>query len=497
MPKRHSLARTAATSLAIAVILAAVTSPLHSEIFSGSAAAAGTLTTRPPASGAPGARDPGEAPIGHAASITHDTGCTAAGCHAPLASTRWVHAPVATSNCAACHTAVGEPEAHEFAPIKDDSESCAACHAFGDSPVSVHLPFAAGSCGDCHNPHGGDRKSFIRTDTSGALCATCHDDVSHTFGHPPVDRGDCLTCHDPHQSRHEALLVRSQEQLCFTCHRDMDHLGVLTITRRDGHPPFMHEPMLDPGCTACHLPHGGEAVGMLAQNQRTLCLSCHESTVHDLPLAQSVHGAFQGESSCTQCHEPHAGDHESMLVASPFDLCMRCHDETITLKSGEVLPNMKQVIEESPVVHAPAANGDCASCHAPHFSPQKSLLRVNYPDRDYQKFDVESYAMCLECHDPSLVTEPYSSVTGFREGDLNLHYMHVNREKGRSCRICHQPHAGALPKLMREEFPFGSGGWNLPIGFAPTETGGTCTSACHEPRWYNNTYSPELERRAP
>jgi len=45
------------------------------------------------------------------------------------------------------------------------------------------------------------------------------------------------------------------------------------------------------------------------------------------------------------------------------------------------------------------------------------------------------------------------TATGFRDGDVNLHYVHVNREKkGRSCRACHDIHAGNDNKLMREPY---------------------------------------------
>ena len=49
--------------------------------------------------------------------------------------------------------------------------------------------------------------------------------------------------------------------------------------------------------------------------------------------------------------------------------------------------------------------------------------------------------------------------------------------------------AGRLPMLMRESFPFGPGGRDMPIGLVKTETGGSCASACHEKRWYDNTYA--------
>jgi len=46
--------------------------------------------------------------------------------------------------------------------------------------------------------------------------------------------------------------------------------------------------------------------------------------------------------------------------------------------------------------------------------------------------------------------------------------------------------------LMRESFPFGPGGWDMPLGFVKTDEGGFCIAACHEQRWYDNTYTLDL-----
>ena len=45
-------------------------------------------------------------------------------------------------------------------------------------------------------------------------------------------------------------------------------------------------------------------------------------------------------------------------------------------------------------------------------------------------------------------------LTGFRDGDVNLHYLHVNREeKGRTCRTCHEMHGSDLPNHMASGVP--------------------------------------------
>ena len=79
-----------------------------------------------------------------------------------------------------------------------------------------------------------------------------------------------------------------------------------------------------------------------------------------------------------------------------------------------------------------------------------------------------------------------TTLTDFRTGDLNLHYVHVNRKKkGRSCRACHETHAASKEKQIRDSVPFGPGGWELPIGFEKTNSGGSCAPGCHRPYAYD------------
>ena len=74
-------------------------------------------------------------------------------------------------------------------------------------------------------------------------------------------------------------------------------------------------------------------------------------------------------------------------------------------------------------------------------------------------------------------------MTGFRNGDANLHYLHVNREKGRSCRACHDEHASDQPKHIRESVPFGR--WVMRTQYTKTDTGGGCMTGCHTPYKYD------------
>jgi len=423
----------------------------------------------------------------------HD-GCLTSGCHAQLRQTRWVHGPVAVGACWTCHEAVGEDEEHRFEPVGEDGSACLSCHSFDSEAEYAHEPFSLGACGDCHTPHGGERRSYLRNRAPSELCVSCHDQTQVRHAHPPVERGDCLVCHNPHESRHENLLAISEEMLCFGCHKDQSDAFAAPADPGDT-PRLAHEALVDGGCRACHLSHGTDQPAMLNDVQRAVCTNCHEDLHDGMDAAISIHGAFEGEASCTLCHTPHASEFEGLLCAAPVDLCLGCHSAEIVTPSGDLIANISELIDSAPFVHEPAAEGDCTACHSPHFSAERALLRNRYPQQAYAEFDPDAFAMCIKCHDPALVENEFTTATDFREGEQNLHYVHVHREKGRACGICHEPHAGQLPKLMRESFPFGPGDWPMPIGFVKTDTGGSCMSACHEERWYDNTYSLDLFRR--
>ena len=105
-------------------------------------------------------------------------------------------------------------------------------------------------------------------------------------------------------------------------------------------------------------------------------------------------------------------------------------------------------------------------------------------------FDEKAYALCFECHEAAAFTdEETDSTTAFRNGQRNLHYLHVNRAvKGRTCRACHDPHASKNEKHIVESVPFGK--WRIPIKFESTSTGGSCQPGCHRPERYDREQPP-------
>jgi predicted CXXCH cytochrome family protein len=154
--------------------------------------------------------------------------------------------------------------------------------------------------------------------------------------------------------------------------------------------------------------------------------------------------------------------------------------------SGRKLQNIKKVLDTSKFKHGPIREGDCMACHQAHGSVNFRLLKKDFPQSFYDAFDMKNYDLCFSCHEQSLVMhERTTTLTRFRNGDLNLHYVHVHQEvKGRTCRACHEVHASNLPAHIRKEVPFGKRQWLLPLNVELTQAGGRC-SGCHRPMGYD------------
>lgn len=95
------------------------------------------------------------------------------------------------------------------------------------------------------------------------------------------------------------------------------------------------------------------------------------------------------ERNCKKCHDASTIGSSSILQQAR---CFKCHDNEFVSKK---------------YVHGPVAIESCTSCHVPHSSKYKSLLKLSGRD------------MCIQCHD-----------------DTNFQKDHP-----RECLSCHVPHS--------------------------------------------------------
>lgn len=414
--------------------------------------------------------------ISNAAVRVDNKKCT--DCHSKINKGKYVHGPTAVGQCTICHVKTGR---HKFKPLSMQiSGLCFKCHNKKnfESDKHVHGAVKAGLCTQCHNPHHSKYKFLLRNKQPG-LCFKCHSKkmVDKKFIHGPVALGTCTVCHNPHQSNFPKMLMAKGNNVCFTCHTDKA-IGVKTAK-------FVHTPVKK-SCVSCHSPHATNYKYQLkAPGRKALCLECHKKKKAWIAEVKTKHGALKTKKGCLACHNPHFSNYPYQLIKQPMALCLSCHDKRIKATDGTMITNMKAFFAKYKDWHGPIKQKDCTACHNPHGSNNFRMLRKYFPPTFYAPFAVKNYALCFMCHEKSLVLTPRTTtLTGFRNGSQNLHYVHVNKPvKGRTCIACHSPHATNNPFHIRNSVPFGA--WALPIGFKETKNGGSCSPGCHVTRYFN------------
>ena len=403
--------------------------------------------------------------------------CTNSGCHAQQLDHKFLHGPTAIHSCDSCHE-YSDPKAHKFLLKRTGADLCAFCHidkTGKDEPI-VHDPVAKADCTGCHDPHGSNSRQMLKKDTVAQTCITCHKD---TLAHPVVHKpaaDKCTECHKPHSASHAKLLTMDPRALCISCHEDVGK------TATDS--PHRHAPATD-DCMKCHWPHASKNPRILKAPAQVLCTSCHEEVGQKVTDAPHPHGAATDERSCLNCHLAHGSEHAMQLKNDPVAACMECHQKPVKTSSGRTVAAVSEIMAKGAHLHGPIAKGDCSACHAVHGGDQDNLLIHPYSTGFYLPFSQESYSLCFACHDSRLAaSETSDGITGFRDGNKNLHWLHVAKSsQGRSCGACHNPHAGQNASLIADSVAFGQ--WKLPINFKPTDAGGSCAPGCHKPATYD------------
>jgi predicted CXXCH cytochrome family protein len=274
-------------------------------------------------------------------------------------------------------------------------------------------------------------------------------------------------------------------ELCFSCH---------IITKEElTEFEHVHEPAKG-NCFGCHDPHGADNRDMLKAQAPELCYPCHEDIKKLAEESKHKHNVVGEPGGCLKCHTPHASTVPSGLKQVPMNLCISCHDKPVGLDKDDVMKPFTDEVANKKFMHGPVGQKDCKGCHITHGSNHFRLLMKEYPPQFYSPFKKSNYDLCFSCHEETLVqTAETASLTDFRNGSSNLHYLHVNKERrGRTCRSCHATHASSLPKHIRETVPYGV--WDLPIQFTKTETGGSCKPGCHVPYAYDRNHAVEYKK---
>lgn len=310
-------------------------------------------------------------------------------------------------------------------------------------------------------------------------CLDCHKKmVSKSNVHGPTAT-DCNSCHESNGQKHPQDKVKGFKQfatssaLCYSCHTELES---------EFQKKYAHKPVKNGSCTSCHDAHSSNESKLLTSKIPNLCLDCH-TEFEERTTAKSIHTpSFEG-NACMQCHDPHASNERKLITTDNINkLCLTCHNKVINKKDGIKLANIENILKESTHIHK-AVVGGCTSCHNAHYSERNLLFIENFPAGIYAKGIEDNFTLCFQCHDTELLnSEKTMTATSFRSGNLNLHYLHVNKEKGRNCNSCHDVHAANNTKLIAKTVKFGK--WNMPLNYVGNDNGGTCATGCHKEQKY-------------
>ncbi|MBI2967806.1 MAG: hypothetical protein HYY40_08335 [Bacteroidetes bacterium] len=396
-------------------------------------------------------------------------------CHGKIIAQEVIHP--ATETCDKCHQSNGQPHPLEnvmgFSMAATVPELCYNCHDPKNTKKNIHSPVVEGKCLTCHTPHSSPEFFLLKQYPPSMVCKECHDlkGTEKKVTHPPVAEGKCNKCHNPHQSDEDHFLKSETSRLCIKCHKKQGE------ELKDGnvHPPFRNN------CALCHKPHGSNENKLLDMSPPELCFYCHDDMKNKVEKSSTVHGAVTENKGCVNCHSPHASAQPMFLHNEPKELCLNCHNKTMT-SGNRTISNINELLQKGKSVHEAINKNGCIACHDPHASSNSKLLIKPMPEGSYAPASDENFALCFTCHKSELIENEISVSTGFRNGDKNLHFVHIHGKKGRSCNICHNPHGSLNDHLIKEKTKFGS--WEMPMNYKSSESGGSCLPGCHVERKY-------------
>lgn len=328
------------------------------------------------------------------------------------------------------------------ASVVQAAKTCYDCHKKQKqeytSRKNVHEPVKSEKCESCHKRHGFSQ-TLVLVATDNELCFSCHKDLKEKFAsgtiHFPVEKGVCWDCHNPHASDKTALLRGAPAETadpssCLMCH-DENLAPSLKATHQ-------HKPFAELQCLTCHDAHNSQHAGLLKQEPAALCMSCHQKDEKQIAVAHA--GKNTEALSCIDCHSGHSSSDQGLLsdqTHSPFAAgdCETCHalpdtSGTVVFAEGTTKNSICSACHEDqakselqPFPHAGVTADNCADCHKPHSSRFGPLLVK------------EEGKICQDCHSDILTAS-----------DKGKHLPALLGECGK----CHEVHGSDKPHLLKK-----------------------------------------------
>jgi hypothetical protein len=300
-----------------------------------------------------------------------------------------------SENCAECHAPILNTEMHTLhaaaftnalfvADGGQSNSSCVACHTVGfDLPTGfvsqTKTPHLAGvQCENCHGPaanhaaNPGDPSVVPRVEVASQVCGGCHNDPCH----PTFDEWQTSAHAQVVEDFNATNLIDS----CGRCHSGSVRLSLLETNA-------LPTGDADIGivCTTCHDPHQTNAYPAQLRNP--------VASTNDYFM--STNGTFLSQYNpqinlCAQCHN-HAGASWTNNAYEPH------HSLQYNMLLGTIGELESGLAPYQPGSHALLITNQCVGCHM----QTTPFVSQTQPAVTGHSLKVETYAVCLPCHDLS------------------------------------------------------------------------------------------------
>lgn len=244
------------------------------------------------------------------------------------------------------------------------------------------------------------------------VCANCHDEsMKHyegtmhgqVFQHGakgPLQALDCEACHGP-----RSLHVDKPDT---SLKLSVKQFTAVCLQCHQGgnrmHWQSSQHQTSEVGCISCHsvMQKRSDKSLLAKQDEAAVCYTCHTNVKGDLQKT-SHHPVREGKMACSSCHNPHGSTGKSLLKGGTVnETCFACHQD----KRGPFL-----------FEHAPVRE-NCANCHNAHGTNNGSLL------------ESKGSFLCMQCHSYG--------------GHINLpRYNRTSNPYGQGCVNCHHTQHGS------------------------------------------------------
>lgn len=178
------------------------------------------------------------------------------------------------------------------------------------------------------------------------------------------------------------------EQSCTSCHDGLpsgDGGENMTADCNSCHKAFaqsskVHGPVEMKECVTCHAWSKKSKAVVVEKGVPGVCADCHSDVTDSAEKAKYPHAVG---NDCLTCHSPHSSNEKKLLKDKVYNTCISCHD-----KYGRNHPVNNHPSRFKSVSDNSKSEISCVSCHNPHGSDNKAMMKVAGG----------RMAICLNCH---------------------------------------------------------------------------------------------------